>query len=904
MTIKTKEMITKYLEDNSQTISWDDPDLYTAAFIAKRLKLSRNVVSQYLNDLYSEGKLIKVKSKPVYFFSKTHKLAKILENDLFDDLKSFKLAIENTKKEDPFKELIGHNSSLAEIVHSCKSAMLYPPSGLPVLLLGQTGVGKSLIAKLMYQFSVAEKVIGEDAKFVAVNCSEYANNPELFLTNLFGNKKGAYTGADKDNRGLLSIADGGVLFLDEIHCLANECQEKLFQFMDQGTYHMVGDNEKIYKASVRMIFATTEDPKTTIIKTLLRRIPFIVNLPSLSKRTKYEKIELISYFFKKEARNINKKIYIERRIFDILSYIDYPENIGQLYNTIKTCIADSYFKNIANDYVLIDSNSLPQELAQRCLSEGLFDKFADKDILSFDSFYSFLQESSPSYCFSRDMIKIYEKYAGSEQKIFAKVKKRFSAYLDELNFKKETSNSDVLCLSILRVFFEEFTRDNTIMTNDAMLNLSKLINDFKTGDNLEEKLELEEPKTIGRLVDLFLASSSDIAHLIRALYERLLNYFNIKSKNLFLLNITICLKELVLHDHNDPTVGIIISHGYSTASSMASSINQMMEKDLFEAIDMPIDVSMIYIASQIDDFIRTRRNINNLIILVDTGSLEKINAFMQNTRDISMLIINNINFKLAIFVAQCIKNEYSLEKIVADIQTIDFHPDIVLKKNKEKRKAILTVCATGISTAEKISHLLKDSLPREIECDFIEEGFSELSYSNIFDTYDIQFIVGTLDPNIEGYEFISIEELINDSNLDKIVKVMRGLLSEDEIEQFKRNILKNFSLQNLINYLTIINPQKIIAFVEDIVKNLEAGLNKTFPSNIVTGLYVHISCLIERLVTNRYITEYDDIDGFVKTHKDFIELAKHCFKKLEDHYCVAVPLSEIAYIYDYVSDII
>lgn len=78
--------------------------------------------------------------------------------------------------------------------------------------------------------------------------------------NLFGHIKGAFTGAEKDNEGLLALADKGVLFLDEVHELKAECQEKLFLFMDQGIYHRVGDNDKWYKSDVRIIFATTEQP--------------------------------------------------------------------------------------------------------------------------------------------------------------------------------------------------------------------------------------------------------------------------------------------------------------------------------------------------------------------------------------------------------------------------------------------------------------------------------------------------------------------------------------------------------------------------------------------------------------------------------------------------------------------
>ncbi|MDZ7543764.1 AAA family ATPase, partial [Clostridium perfringens] len=135
----------------------------------------------------------------------------------------------------------GYKGSLKYVVEQCKSAIAYPPDGLPILFYGPTGTGKSYMANLMYEYAVNTRKVSSDKKFVTVNCSEYANNPELLTANLFGAKKGAYTGADKDTVGLIKAADGGILFLDEVHCLKPECQEKLFLFMDKGIYHMVGD---------------------------------------------------------------------------------------------------------------------------------------------------------------------------------------------------------------------------------------------------------------------------------------------------------------------------------------------------------------------------------------------------------------------------------------------------------------------------------------------------------------------------------------------------------------------------------------------------------------------------------------------------------------------------------------
>lgn len=99
-----------------------------------------------------------------------------------------------------------------------------------------------MFAECMYHFAVDSKTLPENAPFVAFNCADYAQNPQLLFGHIFGVKKGAYTGAENDTPGLISEADGGVLFLDEIHRLPPEGQEMLFTFIDKGIYRPLGES--------------------------------------------------------------------------------------------------------------------------------------------------------------------------------------------------------------------------------------------------------------------------------------------------------------------------------------------------------------------------------------------------------------------------------------------------------------------------------------------------------------------------------------------------------------------------------------------------------------------------------------------------------------------------------------
>ncbi|KRN28807.1 ntrc family transcriptional regulator, atpase domain containing protein [Lactobacillus selangorensis] len=231
------------------------PTHNTTTELAAALGLSRSVTSHYLNQLAAVHKVHKSGGRPVRWSLP-------------------EATAPQPDQADPFAYFIGAKGSLHKAIKQCAAAVMYPPNGLGVIITGNSGVGKSYLAQTIVDYARYKGTIAADAPYVVLNCADYANNPELLSSLLFGYVRGAYTGAEKDKEGLLHQADGGYLFLDEIHRLSSENQEKLFSFIDSGFYYRMGDNQTAIHSDVHLLCATTEDPQKVLLTTFRRRSPF------------------------------------------------------------------------------------------------------------------------------------------------------------------------------------------------------------------------------------------------------------------------------------------------------------------------------------------------------------------------------------------------------------------------------------------------------------------------------------------------------------------------------------------------------------------------------------------------------------------------------------------------------
>ncbi|MDN6640626.1 MAG: sigma 54-interacting transcriptional regulator, partial [Tetragenococcus sp.] len=258
-----KDRLLSYLKNQTSFLDLDALDeLFTAKELAEIFGVKRNTISHYLNQLNDEEKLVKINSRPVYYFHKgtfdqQFFSLKYTNYQSIDEIKEEQPLFEQEK--DLFSLLIGYNQSLNRAIEQVKAALFYPDGGLPALITGDSGTGKSFLVRLIYQYCLENELINEDAPFVTINCAQYANNPELLTSNLFGHIKGAFTGAQADKTGAFQAANNGILFLDEVHRLNAEGQEKLFTFLDQGVIYRMGETNQSIPINTRIFFATTEN---------------------------------------------------------------------------------------------------------------------------------------------------------------------------------------------------------------------------------------------------------------------------------------------------------------------------------------------------------------------------------------------------------------------------------------------------------------------------------------------------------------------------------------------------------------------------------------------------------------------------------------------------------------------
>jgi len=744
-------------------------------------------------------------------------LSRKYTTSILADEKTSELSVETVKElvvedlKQDFSKLVGFDYSLVKNIQQAKAAILYPPAGLPTLIVGESGTGKSLFAECMYQYALNKKVLKEDAPFVSLNCADYADNPQLLLSILYGYKKGAFTGADQNAEGMVDAAQGGVLFLDEIHRLPAKGQEMLFSILDKGKFRRLGETNVEHEASVYFIGATTENIESSLLLTFRRRIPMIIELPNLRNRSIQEKAQLVYDFLQEEANRTQCKILVKNKILSAFVLKEYQGNVGQLRSEIQVTCANAYVEKMNSDKteIHIDFNELIYNtLFQN--NQGTDNQHSRSIVFQDMLFVPHITAAKVSHTYpifediyKKVELKYYElKKMGIDPGEIEKIMWTF--VLNKFDLIRAEGHAENQLLSLdelkylvgenisqtIKAFFDEITQVHAaIEINKKVLiylaiHLSEAVKRIKYGQEIINPNLVYIKETFTHEYDL-------AEQLVRTIEQK----ENVIIPDGEIGFIAMYIKELLqITDKKNKVAIITVCHG-KVASEMIAVVNQLMGVDFPIAIDMPFNTNPIEIFEKVINIAQTIKSDSGILFFVDMGSLVNVGDIVTKRTGIKTKTIDRVDL---VSVMEAVRKIYiadqnaeeTLDDIYYDIVSTRYSYPMLSVNESNKPSLLLCLCLTGHGVAVKIKELLIEYYPKLkiILLGIMDEDF-KLQINKIKQQYHIIAAVGTINPHINGVNFIPFE-----SGFSSDKKQFLDCL----VRQYQSNTLKFFLKAELI----------------------------------------------------------------------------------------------------------
>ena len=911
-----KDIIFETLKRQCELAKLEKKDLQIeSSDLADALGYDRSNVSRDLNELVREGRVEKSNGRPVYFWPVGYADE---EN--------------NQKEKDEFFFLVGEKGSLKKSVQQAKSAVLYPPRGLHTLLTGPTGTGKTTFAERMYEYAKYMKIIRPDAKFVVFNCAEYAENPQLLMSQMFGHKKGAFTGALSDRPGLVELADGGILFLDEIHRLPADGQEMLFLLMDKGIYRRLGETEAHRKSGLMIIGATTENIDTSLLKTFLRRMPVIIKMPPLSERSLTERLQLIGQFFSHEQRNMGEVLHVDKEALLALLTYECAGNVGQLRADIQLICARAFlaFKiGTESERVEVDRTSLPEYIWLDYSKH----RTQTNDLILFlqsDETYSLDFPGHADVSGKTDVMGMPER--PEEISICSELAEKYMEFKSQGKTEDEIKNI-ISCeiegytnqlLSEYRMEGQKATKDSVLKVVDPKvydavtdaLNYAsiKLKRDFT--DTVIVGMAMHVEALIKRAVDktsiqdgginvLVLKYPKELkaAKVIRAMLEEELD-IEIPASELGYLTMFLCSESL---KEEKTRIGlIVISHGKSTAGSMAEVANSILGTKHCKSVDMPLDSSVNDVFDQVKVLVEREDQGMGVLLLVDMGSLVWFAEQIAKDTGRNVMSVEMVSTLMVIdTLRKILMGNHSLKEICEEAK--NGCEGFIRRKQRGKAGEpvnLLGTCGAGRGTAVRIGEIIREAF-KDYDIEF------EFTYMNLMDKQDgdakirerigiiPRAVVGTVDLGLKGIPYISVEDLVTGYGMANLEQLLfENVRHEKEGIQADHDAVMETALGRVLSFLA---PEKMCRCTGHIYETIIENGNRKEDRKTRLRFMIHVSCMAERIIQNNIFMNRQT-EQLKEQYGELFGIVKDALGELESLIGIEVPESECAYLVELLTE--
>jgi len=843
---------------------------YSAEEVSASVGASRANVSNDLNRLFEEGFVEKLHGRPVRYIARIAPSGQKTEDDAHNSFISADAI---------FDLFIGYNGSMRMEIEKAKAAVLYPPNGLPMLIQGETGVGKTMFARLLFEYAKNTGRLKEEARFISFNCADYANNPQLILSQLFGHVKGAFTGADMDKAGLVEESDDGVLFLDEVHRLPHEAQEMLFTLIDFGQYRRLGESGKTRAAHPMIILATTEVKEVVLLSSLIRRIPVTILFPPLNERSPYERLQLMEAQFARETVKLGVHIKLDGLVVKILLAYDCPGNIGQFNNDIKVICAKAYarFLTERQKELSVTLRDLP-----RHVKEGL-EKIRDKGseielivsnfIFSPDNDHGSYREQISVYDYVEQCINTLDSRTNRREQIEAESMAAAGLYFSNLlcgNYASTDVQNHGVFFPPAETAVEIMNRllpiirnemDMELNINDQMAfagHLDATVRRIEQGQKILcpflKRIEREEPRAFAaaqKIADL-IGGSGDMDDALNATGF-----------------ITTLLVQIVTHHHSLKECCAIVVGGHDEGESraMANAANEVLGGQYVKWLDAPAQISLLN-STEIIDAIGSQFSKKGGVLLTPSDDWKVPAAQAAMRYGVSIRTVANAN-TLMVIEAGILAYEHKLSDddicdrlrlIENEVSRMNEQRRVLYELNRpqeNKINAIITVCISGCGVAARLKKIIEKRfiLPTGINIltmDMRSVKEFEGKLENILAVYNILCIVGV---DIElgiGIPLISADDFILGNGRMRFANIVkpfgvetRSFGEDDYSSQVNEKFL--MSGRRLSSYLSFLNGEELAPYVSDAIVHIER-LTGGMERGKRIMLFLHICCMVERIL--------------------------------------------------------
>lgn len=863
-----KDIVYEYIQKETHTHQ-NFINGFTTNDIAHALDMQRSNVSTLLNHLVKENMLTKTTTRPV-LYSLPKDQNHFLQNDCFS-------------------KLIGYNGSLRNAIQLAKAAILYPPYGLHVLLSSQSGCGTTTFAATMFQFAKEKNIIQDGGQLIEINCKHYLKNISALNDELFG------INGDL-SKSCFFKAKKGMLFIDNIDILDAKQLSRILDFLDTGKLY---DEDKLKHENFHDIFLVFScSPQNSEL--LSRHIPVVIELPELKERSLQERFDLINYLFSVESTNAHRCIEVSNEAIITLLLTDFPYQVKELSLEIKAACANAYVR-VVNDirseiYVCLNDfknrihkglKKSREEEMRICsmlnIGHTLFYEYSS-DKQDYDRYMSNIYSDVKNQYFTLSKqgmtnIHIENTIKAYIQNIFNRIE---YYHVDHQNIKQLEKIVDEKVIQIVSQMLEMCQNDlGRKFASHVFYGLCLHINSLLTQNFTSQRIENSQVVEIIQKYPQEYACSIQFSDALKKELQLDLPIEEIVFITMFLVESD---EEKI---DASPSL-LFILHGNSTASSLKDVTISLTHCYNTYSYDLNLGIDINQAMKDIKSLIIQIDNGQGVIVIYDMGSIKTMLDTIAEETNVKIRYINIPITLMGIDIARRCSTETDIDYIYHMAQ-LELNNIQINQKKGYSNSIIITLCHTGEGGATQLKHYIDQysklgmkTIPLSISKR--DELIHEVTI--LKKTYDIHTFVGTYDPKLFGIPFISIAKIFENTHedLDRIL-----LFEPIHSRSFDYSDVYNY-LETQLHYTSI---AKLKTILPDIIDAFHISYNLTNDQKI--GLFMHIACLIERLLEGKTV-QHNNYDRLISYFKDDYKIIHHLLKPIEKTFKIIIDDNEIAII--------